>query len=96
MIRFLALVFAAAAGFGAPASAAGAPLPDAPGKQQVIDSCTRCHAVDVITAQPRSPDEWMEVVSIMVGNGVKLTDDEYDRIVTYLSEYLARLPAAHN
>ncbi len=63
-------------------------LPEAPGKQQVLDSCTRCHGVDVIIAQPRSPDEWTEVVSIMVGHGTVLTDAEYDRILAYLSANL--------
>lgn len=75
------------------AALAGIDLPEAPGRQQVIDSCTRCHGVEVITAQPRSPDEWMEVVSVMVGNGVKLTDAEYEQVVRYLSENVAPPPA---
>ena len=68
-------------------------LPDAPGKQQVIESCTQCHGVDVI-AQRRSPDEWLQVVSLMVGNGASLTDDQYKTVVSYLSTNLALSPAA--
>lgn len=83
------LLLIAAASVAAAAAAQTLSLPDAPGKQQVEAHCTRCHGVEVITAQPRSPDEWMEVVSIMVGNGVKLTDQEYDEVVTYLSNNLA-------
>jgi mono/diheme cytochrome c family protein len=64
-------------------------LPDAAGQEQVLGACTRCHGVDVIVAQPRSPDQWAEVVSVMVGHGAALTDDEYDKIVTYLSTNLA-------
>ncbi|WP_416908538.1 MAG: hypothetical protein ACMVO5_02665 [Polymorphobacter sp.] len=83
------LLLIAAATLAAAAAAQTLSLPEAPGKQQVEAHCTRCHGVEVITAQPRSPDEWMEVVSIMVGNGVKLTDQEYDEVVTYLSNNLA-------
>ena len=64
-------------------------LPDAAGQEQVLGACTRCHGVDVIVAQPRSPDQWAEVVSVMVGHGAALTDDEYDKIVSYLSTNLA-------
>lgn len=83
-------------GFAACAAIAGATaiaqevvLPEAAGKQQIVDSCTRCHGVDVIVAQPRSPDEWVEVVSVMIGHGAALTDDEYDRVVAYLATNLA-------
>ncbi|MFK7830186.1 MAG: PQQ-dependent sugar dehydrogenase [Congregibacter sp.] len=79
----------AVATVAATTSAENLTLPDAPGKQQIVDLCTRCHGVDLITAQRRSPDEWMQVVSIMVGNGMALTDDEYSTVVRYLSENLA-------
>jgi len=88
-----AIAVSAAATFGgltaATAIAQSLVLPEAPGKQQIMDSCTRCHGLDIIVAQPRSPDEWSEVVSIMVGQGLALTDDEYDRVLTYLSTNLA-------
>jgi competence protein ComEA len=60
-------------------------LPDAPGKAQVMESCMQCHGADVILARPRSPDEWSQTVSQMIGYGATLTDDQYQTIVTYLS-----------
>lgn len=64
-------------------------LPEGAGKQEVIGACTRCHGVDVIVAQSRSADEWAEVVSVMIGHGAAMTDDEYSKIVAYLSTNLA-------
>jgi mono/diheme cytochrome c family protein len=69
--------------------AAAVDLPEAPGKAQVVESCTQCHGADVIAAQPRSPDEWSQVVSQMIGNGASLTDEQYKTVVAYLSTNLA-------
>lgn len=81
-------------GAGAGTVAAQDPLlPDAPGKQQVMQHCTRCHSIDVAVGQPRSREEWIQVVSIMVGNGMALTDQEYQSIVSYLSENRSEMPA---
>lgn len=75
--------------FSAAAVSQGISLPDAAGKEQVLSACARCHGVDVIVAQPRSPEQWAEVVSVMIGHGAVLTDDEYSKIVAYLSINLA-------
>jgi mono/diheme cytochrome c family protein len=83
------LVFALSGLCSAAAISQGISLPEAAGKQQVLDSCTRCHGVDVIVAQQRAPDEWAEVVSVMVGHGAALTDDEYNKIVAYLATNLS-------
>jgi glucose/arabinose dehydrogenase len=72
----------------ASAAAQSRPLPEAPGRQLVMKSCTRCHGFDIIVAEQRTPDEWARVVNSMIGNGMALTDDEYERILTYLSENL--------
>jgi hypothetical protein len=45
--------------------------------------------VDVIVAQPRSSEQWAEVVGVMIGHGAVLTNDEYSKIVDYLSANLA-------
>ena len=77
------------------AASAGHTLPDAVDRELVMEACTRCHGIDLVLLQPRSPDEWLQVVSMMVGSGMALTDDEYGRIVTYLSENLSNpAPAA--
>lgn len=63
-------------------------LPDAPGRVQVMESCMQCHGADVILARPRSPEEWSQAVSQMIGYGAVLTDDQYQTVITYLSENL--------
>ena len=73
--------------------AQGSDLPDAPGKDVVLNSCTACHGVDVIAMQRRTPDEWGQVVDRMVGNGASLSDQQYKTVVTYLQTNLAP-PAA--
>ena len=71
------------------ASAEGIALPEALGKQQIDKSCSACHGLDVIVAEPRSSDEWAQVVSTMIGKGMRLTDEEYNSVMSYLSEHLA-------
>jgi glucose/arabinose dehydrogenase len=73
----------------ATAFAEGIALPAAQGKQQIDRSCTGCHGIDVIVAQPRTPAQWAQVVSAMVGKGMELTDDEYNSVMSYLSEHLS-------
>ncbi|WOJ92873.1 PQQ-dependent sugar dehydrogenase [Congregibacter variabilis] len=63
-------------------------LPEAPGMELTMEACTRCHGIDLVVDQPRSPDEWLQVVSVMVGNGMALTDEDYTTIVRYLSDNL--------
>ncbi|WOJ96978.1 fused MFS/spermidine synthase [Congregibacter brevis] len=67
----------------------GDTLPDATDRELVMEACTRCHGIDLVVEQRRSPDEWIQVVSMMVGSGMALTDEKYRRIVSYLSENLA-------
>ncbi|GGI91449.1 hypothetical protein GCM10007973_29670 [Polymorphobacter multimanifer] len=85
MTRSGILLVSVLAGTGAIAGVAdiaqGVALPEAPGKQQILDSCTRCHGVDVIVAQPRSPDEWGEVVGTMIGQGAAFTDEAFETVM---------------
>jgi mono/diheme cytochrome c family protein len=85
----MALISAATI-FGIAAATAGtiedAALPDAPGRTAITETCMQCHGVDVIIARRRTPDEWSQVVSQMIGYGASLTDEQYKSIVSYLSE----------
>lgn len=67
------------------ASAHAQELPEGQGKGAVLTACTQCHGIDVIVRQPRSRDEWMDVVSRMVGNGAQLSDDDYNLVIEYLA-----------
>jgi mono/diheme cytochrome c family protein len=65
-------------------------LPEAPGKALVTESCMQCHGVDVILARRRTPDEWSQTVSQMIGYGASLTDDQFQGVIAYLSNNLAK------
>lgn len=70
------------------ASAYAQELPEGQGKALVQSACTQCHGIDVIVRQPRSRDDWTDVVSRMVGNGAQLSDEDYNQVVQYLATYL--------
>ncbi len=74
-------------------SAQAPELPDGPGKALVSENCTGCHAMELITSQRRSPEEWGEVVNRMIANGDSLSEDQYKEVVTYLGTYLGKAPA---
>jgi mono/diheme cytochrome c family protein len=69
-------------------------LPEGQGKALVQTACSQCHGIDVIVGQPRSREEWGEVVSRMVGNGAQLSDDDYNLVIEYLATHLG--PANQN
>ena len=39
------------------------PLPDGPGKEIILNTCTQCHDLFRIKANRRSPEEWEETLS---------------------------------
>jgi len=64
-------------------------LPDGPGKAQVIEACSSCHALTQVTAQARSMTQWAEIVEQMIARGAPVSDDDYPVIVKYLGKYFA-------
>jgi mono/diheme cytochrome c family protein len=78
------LVMGAGLGLAALAPAQATELPDAPGRQQVIEACSQCHSIDLL-AQRRSADDWSQVLSQMVGHGAQMTDAQFEAILAYLS-----------
>jgi len=83
-LRLLVPMFPLIMGTGALAQE----LPDGTGKALVQSACTQCHGIDVIVRQPRTRDEWTDVVSRMVGNGAQLSDEDYNQVIQYLATYL--------
>jgi len=71
----------------------GMALPQAPGRKQMVQACTRCHGLDVALDRPRAHDEWERLMRVMIGRGMQLTDAEYQSVLAYLTENLAS-PAA--
>jgi competence protein ComEA len=61
-------------------------LPDAPGKDQVVNVCGKCHEPQRVAALRLTREGWEEVVAKMVSLGAKATDDELKQITDYLAE----------
>ena len=91
---FLGLGSAAALASAGPALAQDAPLPDGPGKQQIMTACTACHAITQVTSQRRSPASWADTVDQMISRGAEVSEADYPVVVAYLSKHYGTAPAA--
>jgi cytochrome c5 len=61
------------------------PLPDGPGKEVILNTCTQCHDLYRIKENRRSPEEWEELLVSMLNEGAQLNDEEFARVHGYLS-----------
>ena len=62
------------------------PLPDGPGKEVVLNTCTQCHDLFRIKANRRSPEEWEETLISMLNEGAPLSDEAFGVVHAYLSK----------
>ena len=61
------------------------PIPDGPGKDIVLNTCTLCHDLKRIRLGRRSTEEWEETLISMLNEGAMLNDEEFARVHQYLS-----------
>lgn len=61
------------------------PMPDGPGKEVILNTCTLCHDLYRIKENRRSPEEWEELLVSMLNEGAPLNDEEFARVHLYLS-----------
>ena len=83
------VAFGLAAGLsavGATGAHAQDPLPDAPGKEQVVAVCSKCHEPQRVAALRLTREGWEEVVAKMQTLGAKGSEDDFKKITDYLSE----------
>ena len=94
--RFLmSAAFAAFALAAAPAAAhAQAQLPDGPGKAEVQKLCSTCHPADRGASVRLTREGWQDVMTRMVGLGLKGTDEELNAALEYLSTHFKGEAAA--
>jgi len=65
-------------------------LPDGAGKDLVTKVCTVCHEATRIISKKRTKEEWSDTVDKMAARGAMATDEEFERIVTYLAKNFAK------
>jgi competence protein ComEA len=62
------------------------PLPDAPGKEQVVAVCSKCHEPQRVAALRLTREGWEEVIAKMQTLGAKASQEDFQKITDYLSE----------
>jgi quinoprotein glucose dehydrogenase len=65
-------------------------LPPGPGRDVTVRACTPCHALDIVTNQRLTPQEWTNVVQTMSAKGTVATPAELERIQSYLAKAFPR------
>jgi quinoprotein glucose dehydrogenase len=70
-------------------------LPPGPGRDITIRACSTCHALDLVTNQRLTPQEWTNVVQTMSAKGAVATPAELNTIQTYLANIFPRAGGAH-
>jgi cytochrome c5 len=63
------------------------PVPDGPGKEILLNTCTMCHDLGRIKTARRSAEEWEETLNSMLNEGAPLSDEQFPVIHRYLSRY---------
>jgi competence ComEA-like helix-hairpin-helix protein len=64
-------------------------LPDGKAKKLIEDTCSECHGLEQVVNNPMSSESWRNTVKSMARKGAKLTPDEIDTVVEYLTVYFA-------
>jgi cytochrome c5 len=62
------------------------PIPDGPGKEIVLNTCTMCHDLNRIKLGRRSSEEWEETLVSMLNEGAPLSDEAFGVVHAYLSK----------
>jgi competence ComEA-like helix-hairpin-helix protein len=83
-------------GQDAPAQAASAApvssvLPGGSGKTELTNTCTQCHALNLITQKRQTKEQWLTTVEQMQERGAEVTDEQAELIVDYLAAHFGKL-----
>ena len=63
------------------------PVPDGPGKQILLNTCTMCHDLGRIKVARRSAEEWEETLISMLNEGAPVSEEQFPVIHDYLSKH---------
>ena len=62
------------------------PVPDGPGREILLNTCTLCHDLKRIRQGRRSSEEWEETLISMLNEGAPLSDENFAIVHQYLSK----------
>jgi len=63
------------------------PVPDGPGKEILLNTCTMCHDLKRIKLGRRSAEEWEETLGAMLNEGAPLSEEQFPIIHAYLTRH---------
>ena len=72
-------------------SIAHSQLPEDAGKKIIETRCNMCHDVQTVIGTRRAKTAWQEVMDAMLIRGARVTDEEIDVMVAYLTKYFGVL-----
>jgi cytochrome c1 len=61
------------------------PLPEGPGKDILLNTCTVCHDLGRVRIHTVSREEWEETLSTMLNEGAMLSDQDFPVLLNYLA-----------
>ena len=62
------------------------PMPDGPGKDIVLNTCTICHDLSRIKSIRHTKQEWEETLVAMLNEGAPLSDENFPIVLNYLAK----------
>jgi hypothetical protein len=62
-------------------------FPAAPERELLVRVCSSCHAPELVVSKRHTPEEWDAIIAKMVDRGAQATDEEQQRILTYLVRF---------
>jgi competence protein ComEA len=88
-MRLLAIASLAVLALAAPPSSvlAQTQLPDGAGKDTVVKLCSTCHPADRGASVRLTREGWQDVMTRMVGLGLKASDEELNAALEYLATH---------
>jgi cytochrome c5 len=62
------------------------PMPDGPGKDIVLNTCTMCHDLSRIKTVRHTQEEWEETLIAMLNEGAAISDENFPIVLRYLTK----------
>ena len=67
-----------------------ADFPAGPNRDVVVKVCKDCHPVTQVTKRRETRAKWSEITGKMLGEGAQISNDEFEKVVVYLSVALGK------
>lgn len=66
----------------------GPMLPEGAGRELVEHKCAQCHSLETVMRSRRTRKQWEAQLDTMIARGLRLSDEEFERVADYLASGL--------